>query len=642
MKKRKCIAVVMAQPSGNYQSNILRGVFKKAFELDMNVAVIYTSTQSGCYIDAPEMEEQIFYMPDTDKFSGIVFMPDGIKFKNIDRIKEKYRKVTSCPVICLDIEEDGFTCLTTTDNRVIEDNIQHLYQCYQCTDIAYMTGIKGHPHAEARLEAYRSAMKKLGLEVSEDRVYYGDFWYNEGENFVKQLLDSPGGLPQAIVCASDIMAHSVCQALQKNGYAIPKDVIVTGYGEGDGEFDYISSTGKNIADEGYRAVEIIDEISKGIKYEVENCILECSSLMRLSRTCGCGSTEVLRSVESVVAASDKEEGYFSYFNNMRDTLQEVDDFYDFFWKADWHTFYIKPINHFSVNLCEGWFEPKPPRKYTENIIRAYVTEDDKNGDYFREVRFDKTFPLSEINPVLWEEYEVPRVFYIEPLYTKRRLYGYAVLSYGNEEKVPDTCYKFWLKDIMLGLEAYRRMYEIQELYAQMQHNAITNLMTGLYNRNGFGLISEEMLSEAKAKHSRVAVIMADMNCLKYINDTYGHEAGDNAIITAGMALSSVRCGNCDREENFRMGGDEFIKVIIGKINDSDLKKCIEDISAVLEKHNSSGGEYPVILSMGSAIGNADETGSVYDLVTPADKEMLINKAETKKKSGFDHKRKAIC
>ena len=640
MDVRKCIAVVMAQPAVNYQSNILRGIYRKAFELDMNVAVFYTPTKSGCYTDAPEIEEQILYMPDTDKFSGIVFMPDGIQFDDVDRIKEKYRKVTSCPVICLDIEEQGFTCLTTTDKAAVEDSIRHIYSCHQCTDIAYMTGIKGHPHAEARLEAFRSVMEKLGLAVGEDRIYYGDFWYDEGENFVKQLMESPRGLPQAIACASDIMAHSVCQALQKHGYAIPRDIIVTGYGEGDDEFDYITSAGKNMADEGYRAVELIDEMNRGAEHQGKCFMHNCGSVMHLSRTCGCGSAETLRSVESVISAFDKDEGYFSYYNNMRDTLQEVDDFDDFFWKVDWHTHYIKPFSHFSINLCEGWSNSVGPRAYTENINSAFVTDDDNNGDYFREVSFEKSFPISEIQPVLWQKHEKPRVFYIEPLYTKKRLYGYAVLSYGDANKIPDTCYRFWLKDIMLGLEAYRRMYEIQGLYVQMQYNAVTNLMTGMYNRNGFGMISEQMLLQAKEKGCRIAVIMADMNCLKYINDTYGHEAGDNAIITAGKALSSVKCDNCDREENFRMGGDEFIKVIIGSVSDCDLDKCIADISEVLEKHNSAGGEYPVILSMGSAIGNAEETGSVYDLVTPADKKMLINKAETKKKSGFDHKREA--
>ena len=165
MSRKECIGVVLTQPTVNYQQNVLSGIYKKAFELDMNVAGFYASTKEGCFADSAECEEQIFNLPNPEKLYGIIFFPDLIKFHHIDRIKERYRNITECPVICVDIEEEGFTCLTTTDNKVIRDNIHHLYECHGCTDIAYMTGIKGHPHAESRLEAYRNTMSELGLEV---------------------------------------------------------------------------------------------------------------------------------------------------------------------------------------------------------------------------------------------------------------------------------------------------------------------------------------------------------------------------------------------------------------------------------------------------------------------------------------------
>ena len=640
MNRKECIGVVLTQPTVNYQRNVLQGIYRKAFELDMNVAVFYTATKEGCFADSPECEEQLFNLPNPEKLYGIIFMPDLIKFNHVDKIKERYRKIIDCPVICLDIEEDGFICLTSTDNKAIRDNIYHLYECHGCTDIAYMTGIKGHPHAESRLAAYRSTMSELGLEVDEERIYYGDFWYNEGENFVKKLLNSPKGLPQAIVCASNRMAHSVCEALAKYKVSIPTDIIVTGYWENDAELDYISSAGKDVSDAGAQAVQMLHEIKSGTAYEKKCYTVDCSSIVHLSQTCGCTSTDN-RVLDKVATSLSLEEdmGYFSLYNNMRDALMDAEDFYDFFWKMDWHTFYLKPFMHFSLCFSNGWNTPEGVQTFTDKMYMVYATSDNNNGDYEREVNFDTSFDISIIHPVLWKDYEKPCVFYIEPLYTKKRCYGYAVMSYGNTDKIPDTCYRFWLKDFKVSLEAQRRMQEIQYLYTQMQQSAVTNLMTGLYNRNGFNMLSEEILNEARENGERIAVIMADLNCLKYINDTFGHEAGDDAIKTAGNALKAVKCRNAVREENFRMGGDEFLKVITGKFSDTDINDCITEINAVLDERNKGNHRYPVIVSMGRAIGNASEISVIFDLVAPADQEMLHNKTIVKKATGFNHIRK---
>lgn len=344
MSRKECIGVVLTQPTVNYQRNVLQGIYRKAFELDMNVAVFYTATKEGCFADSPECEEQLFNLPNPEKLYGIIFMPDLIKFNHIDKIKERYKNISDCPVICLDIEENGFICLTSTDNKAIRDNIYHLYECHGCTDIAYMTGIKGHPHAESRLAAYRNTMSELGLEVDEERIYYGDFWYDEGENFVKKLLESPKGLPQAIACASNRMAHSVCEALAKYKVSIPTDIIVTGYWENDAELDYISSTGKDVSDAGAQAIQMLHEIKNGIAYEKKCYTVYCSSVVHLSQTCGCTSTDT-RILDNVATSLSLEEdmGYFSLYNNMRDALMDAEDFYDFFGKWTGIPFISNPL-----------------------------------------------------------------------------------------------------------------------------------------------------------------------------------------------------------------------------------------------------------------------------------------------------------
>lgn len=639
LESRKCIGVITAEPDGKCQQMLLQGIRDKAFEKNMNVAVFCTATTNSCYSDYSKTEEQIFYLPDFDKLYGVVYAPDMINFSCVSKITERCLKA-SCPVVCTEVETEGFISLVGTDDGVVREMILHLYHEHGCRDIAYMTGIKDHPHAEMRLQSYRNIMQELGINVTEDRVFYGDFWYDKGEDFVQQLLDSEKGLPQAIACASDRMAHSVCEALKSRGYSVPGDILVTGYYENDPNLSYITGMGKNPATVGYRAVEMICDIVEGKQYEKKAYYVECASSKNISYSCGCVDKSSKMIMGAVLDIFEESGGFFSPYNRMAENLQEVDGFNDFFWKMDWYTSFVKPFEHMSVCLCEGWDKSKDNSEYTENMHLIYENyKKEYEDDYARSVDFERTFPRSEMSPALWLETKTPVIFYFFPVFTNKRSYGYIVLSYGNGYIIDGIVHKFWLRDFQLALESQRKFMEIKFLYSAMEKNAVIDSMTSLYNRNGFNMYSQELLDEATVNKRKFAVIMADLNCLKYINDVFGHYAGDDAICTAGKAISYSTCPKALKERNFRMGGDEYLKIVIGDISSEDVEECISEVNKYLAKRNNrSDVKYPVIVSMGYAIDDADKIDSLNEFIITADERMIKNKIEVKKKTGFDHKR----
>ena len=148
--------------------------------------------------------------------------------------------------------------------------------------------------------------------------------------------------------------------------------------------------------------------------------------------------------------------------------------------------------------------------------------------------------------------------------------------------VDGIVHKFWLRNFQLALESQRRFMEIKFLYSAMEKNAVIDSMTGLYNRNGFNMYSKELLDDAVAEKRKFAVIMADLNCLKYINDVFGHYAGDDAICTAGKAISYSTCPKALKERNFRMGGDEYLKIIVGDISGEDVEECIKEVNKFMK------------------------------------------------------------
>ena len=139
-------------------------------------------------------------------------------------------------------------------------------------------------------------------------------------------------------------------------------------------------------------------------------------------------------------------------------------------------------------------------------------------------------------------------------------------------------------------------------------------LTGLLNRQAY-------YSETSRSFKDItAIVSLDMNGLKKINDTYGHDAGDEALITLGLCISK----SCKiRQSAYRMGGDEFT-IVCHKTSEEDVLKLIERV----KKHVS---ETKYSTSIGYCYQKDGFLG-IDDLLKKSDEEMYKNKAEFYKKN----------
>ena len=102
-----------------------------------------------------------------------------------------------------------------------------------------------------------------------------------------------------------------------------------------------------------------------------------------------------------------------------------------------------------------------------------------------------------------------------------------------------------------------------------------DMLTGVMNRNEMNNYVEKLLSSEKYADSSVAVLFIDMNGLKMINDSSGHQTGDLVLKKAAEVLRKV----FDEKEIFRAGGDEFT-VIVRDLTEDELNEKIEKIRAL--------------------------------------------------------------
>ena len=187
----------------------------------------------------------------------------------------------------------------------------------------------------------------------------------------------------------------------------------------------------------------------------------------------------------------------------------------------------------------------------------------------------------------------------------------------------------------MTLEAWRRLSSARFLYSKMQLDAIMDEMTGLFNRNGFNKMFPRMLEHAEKSKFDAAVILGDLNGLKYVNDTFGHGEGDELIKAAANAMSDCRVPGSVSENNFRIGGDEFVKVVYGKITEQDVAAFRKNMEQHLEKYNSTSDKpYKVYIPLGVKLCRADDDHNPDALLSEADELMYAEKIRIKAELGI--------
>lgn len=151
---------------------------------------------------------------------------------------------------------------------------------------------------------------------------------------------------------------------------------------------------------------------------------------------------------------------------------------------------------------------------------------------------------------------------------------------------------------------------------EKEHDA----MTGLYNKGKY----MELVNGTYKHLDSIAIFNMDVNNLKVMNDTYGHESGDALIIKAGNSIKKVQGA---RVKGFRLGGDEFMIVGENLSKDEALKlkanweKAVKDLNA-----ENDGVE--IIVACGFAYG--EKGYSLEELLKQADQAMYEDKKRLKR------------
>lgn len=219
--------------------------------------------------------------------------------------------------------------------------------------------------------------------------------------------------------------------------------------------------------------------------------------------------------------------------------------------------------------------------------RLFINIHPEDRDSFLEFTDPNWFPV-ELKSKVYTSIECRIRHKDDSYYWSRLIFSHA----SEEDEIFGNDYLFFLEDINEDRTRATRMLskerallkKLQAQYDALFEENLIDQQTGCYNRKGMKYYTDIVLDEAKKEGKELFVCVADLNGLKYLNDTYGHAAGDEAIAAVSSILLKA---SPEGTRIVRTGGDEFL--LFAALSPKDeglLQKMEEHIEEKLKKYNA--------------------------------------------------------
>lgn len=611
----KIIAVCMCKVYDERNYRIIRALNNFAVENDYRLFVYHTCSDLYWKTLSEKGEQSVFDLIDYNITDAVVTFEEGVYAENVmTKIRmdaAKYGK----PVILVGVEHDDCISIKFGYAKGFEQVVRHVIEQHGVRDIGFIAGRKDEENSEERIAVFRKLLEEYDIPFRNDVFYYGDYWSAPALKAVDDMIEK-NKVPRAIICANDMMAIAAGAEFQRRGYKIPEDIIVTGF-DGSEEANFctpmLTTSGCSYDD---TAKTIIDVISKALAGEKPEKIYTVDYDLSVENSCGCKpSVEQINTGEYIRILRDRMNRYqdeervlYELAVNIMNcetpkTLAALLKEYNFGDVA-----IVVNGDFFDERKAPGVISDREPLFSDKMILLRSRAVEDRNIPQ----PFDRTNIIPDIENIM--DYKVPLIF--SALAHIGVPLGYACFYFPaqlNEYfKIP-----LYVNSLNTALGSFRSVTYQKYMTKHIEEMYRHDMLTGLYNRTGF----YNALETLPRRNDQLALVVSvDVDGLKYINDNFGHEAGDYAIRAAANAIDSVSIENkvCGR-----FGGDELALFAIVDTDLADqVKEEIKDKMAELNRH--CGKSYVLSVSVGAAVAPV-ENFWFDDVMHIADKYMYEDK-----------------
>jgi diguanylate cyclase (GGDEF)-like protein len=577
-------------------------------------------------------ELNIFKLPNLKKFDGVVIFGSGLDFKDeVDQILKR-SKEAGIPVIMQGGKREG-TYYVGSDNYVATlEMCKHLQEKHDVHDIVFLAGTDDSLDSELRLKAVRDYLEQAGRGDDLKEVFYTRWENAVVTKYIDEYCASGRPLPDVFICANDGLAMETCMSLFRNGHDVPRDVLVCGYDYIDDSqiFDpSIASVDQCISKMGAACGEMWIDLLSGKECEA-SMIIPCEFIP--GDSCNCyehrNSDKIRRRVRRDAFLKRATNTYFNRKLNLIDsTVLSSLSFPEFCSRLhdlllENHTFegdsfhiLLDPNFGLSINDPNIYLGKNG---YSKNMDILFSMEDGKEYDR-------KRFFSEDLVPG-YKDDATNHLYTFLPLHEGDEAFGFIVFRDGME-KILNHYLQTYQSRMGLVFDKFRHSLSLDLINKRLLEIMKKDTLTNVSNRRAYEDKEIFLQSEINSGSGlRFAIAMFDVNNLKLINDSKGHEAGDEYLIKACRLI----CNVFKHSPVYRVGGDEFITVLTGE-DFANRESLIKEIEKRLSPYRSTLPipEDYVSIACGLSEYDPEKDRSVQDVFKRADDLMYKNKAHIK-------------
>ncbi|MBO4415079.1 MAG: GGDEF domain-containing protein [Lachnospiraceae bacterium] len=623
MKKK--IAVCANGWNNDTLIDALDGIKEYAKKEDFDIFVFLSFASYSEHITLVQGELNIYELMNPEDYDGVIVFSTALNSEKTAVSLCYKAKEKNVPVVSIGMELDGINSVCVSNDDGMKELVKHLIEKHNVKRVFFIGGTPDHVDSQARLKATRETLAEHGIELTDDDIGYGKWTNRYTYLTIDRVLESEKGLPDAFICANDIMAMSACTQLENRGYFVPQDVIVTGFDnckEGKNFYPAISTVEQNYNEIGYKACEIIFDEIRGNK-DVVRAVVHSS--FACGESCGCRGDidyaamhiaycrHLFKRNTDAKLLEQNERVMRQWLTDMpnysalRETLSEH---YLNNHQFEGPGFYICVNKEYfdDVMISEEELWAKREKCGVETLIAL------KNDEIINDIYVDAKI----IVPGYCKNENEQHTYFFMPMHYFDNNYGYVVLTDLSYLLTENMLYPY-MEKLQQSIRLMRTNLRLKALYDKDQ-------LTGLYNRFGYDNKALSLYEESVKNGKSVLVMFVDINYMKRINDEFGHLHGDNAIRTVSAAISA----NVSEDAiPVRYGGDEFLIIE----PDCDRAKAEQTKNSILkfleEKNNEKDVPYSISVSIGYTVTDPvsrPESG-LADYIREADKLMYEIKKE---------------
>lgn len=625
MYHSKKIGVFVSHIVGEYQRSICQGIIDKASEYGYCVE-IFSSTDEENSGNYRLGEKSILRIPNFDDFCGVIFISSTYVTKELPQlISQTLQAKCSCPILEITQQHGQYPSIALDNDTATGQITEHLIGTHGYQRICYLGNVREKYFSDNRHHAYEQTMARHGLPVAGQDVYECTYAAQDFDAAAEYF--TAAGRPDAIVCYNDRMALGMIRALLDRGYRIPEDIAVTGSDmleEGQSINPPLTSVTFPTKEMGVRAVELLLSAFHGKELPPVTVI---TSDPHIGGSCGCHATHHRNPFYFQHAMGLKiGQSENTLMNNihMASSLQVIVDINEGVELLENFVTQIPGCSELYLCLYSDWdsvsshirtitFSEDAPASQDVILLKFSY----KDGKRMHECSFAKQNPLPDY---LFDGRNPSYIFF--PLFFSEKAFGYIAIAYEDNQVLCEVDFLSWVMNVSSMLRNIAENKRTGLLVSRLEEIYMHDEMTGLYNRHGYKLLSEELIERMQGAGTNVSSFVLDLDGLKYINDTYGHSEGDFAICVLGQALKSAM-----KEGDIcaRLGGDEFYLLAAG-YSEEETAVLIYKIHQYLDNYNKlHTKDYQISASIGVATSTVDYDFDLKELSEKADRAMYEQK-----------------